>query len=764
MADRLVSVKIRAAFDTAFNATFSTADERIKSMQSALRGLKATAADIQGMKQSREEIARLTSDISGQKTALIEATEARKKAQAAIKPFEDAEGKAAEARKKSHAVWKEKNDAYAKEKSAIAALDEPSKDQIENLERLRKEADEALETHRANREELTRSARSTRDHQKATAEAGNSVEIHTRKEKELRSGLKATENQLKKTEENALKYSESLRKAGVNVDKLDDEERKLNQTMERRKQLVNTQKRAKRYSGMADDLRSEAFGHMFTAAGTGYMFMRPLRDAIAFEKQMTRVIAMSGATSEEYRRLKDDARRLGAETVYSALQVADAQNELATAGFRTGQILTTMPYMLALANSSMTGLARTAEITASVMQGFNLDVTEMGRIGDALTAAYTSSASSLESLGEMLKYVAPVASVVGSGLEEVLGASSVLHNNAITGSMAGTTLRAFFLRLSDPPRETEKMLDQMNVKTKDGAGNMRNYLDILRDVNAALKGSGTARQAEAWKKLAGEEHAPGVAKLADAEASGALQLEIKKYKLAPAFGQLGTSLLKMPDAAVNDIATTFGVKFNRALSGGGMVMNLAGSLQGLKGGQFESQLQRIFQKIGIAPKLLDIKPEEFQAAGKKAEAAINELGINPLKALGGRKSNEEMTREIKSALQTLPLQDQLRYVDTLFSKTRSNMREMFKEFAHGGRNADQLVQALGETLNMEKTRKALSETAANDLEQIAGDFGDMSVSLGESLIPLLKEFTSWLKPITEGLAKWIKENQGWARA
>jgi TP901 family phage tail tape measure protein len=759
MTDRHVRVKIKAAFDTAFNATFMTADERVKGLEKSLKGLKATSADIQNYKASRESVQKLTSDIAFQSAELQKATDARALATAAAKSFGDAERKAAGSAQQSLATYRLRREAYAKEKEAQEKLLNPSKVQKEHLRQLKRERDEAKKVHESATAELKKATAAAHDHRKAAILDGTSVELLTRNEKNLASTLKATESQLKKSEENAKKYADSLRKAGVNVDDLDQAEKKLNQTMAHQNAAIKNHNRARTFSDRAEDLRSDAARHAIAAVGFGYLFTKPLAAAIAFEKQMSRVKAMAGATSAEYKLLKEDARRLGAETVYSALQVAEAQNELATAGFRTNEIIETMPHLLALANSSMTSLARTAEITASVLRGFSIDVSEMERVGDALTAAYTSSASSLESLGEMLKYVASIATVTGSSLEEVLGASSVLHNNAITGSMAGTTMRAFLLRLSDPPRATKKVLEDMNVKLQDSAGNMRNWLDIIHDMNKALLGTGTAQQAAVWKKVAGEEAAPGVAKIAEAEKSGALQLEIKKYRLAPAFNKLGENLLSMPDAKIKELAAKMGVQFNRAMSGGGLIQNLSGSLKGLKGEAFNKQIARILSGIGMAPSLSDMKTVEFDAKDPNAQKALKVLRIKPTKALGGQKSNEELTREVRTALQTLPMEEQLKYIEIFFSKTRRGMRELLTEFSKSGKDSDQLVQALDETQNMKKTRKALSENAANDLEQISGDFGDMMVSLGDAFLPVLKEITDVIKPLTESFAKWISKHR-----
>jgi TP901 family phage tail tape measure protein len=944
MGNRQVSVRIKAAFDAAFNATFATADDRIKNMNNALRTLRSTAADVEGLRKTREEVTRLTARLSDQNAELQKVQNSRKEAAAALKVETDSALRAKQAVKSAQAEYRQLAQRLQTFKASMEQSAQPTVAQVEALQRLRVAADTSrnalreisrdasaaaralekkrqkvdelnarlrehqsalaaareiaqrtAESHRILRGEFEREkavldqlphatgeqraalallgqqaeaakrshieatrevdrlsrsmeveqqrareasnslssyearARSAsaalevatvehrrltaeldrmrktmagrpteaqrielqalekqlemsrqavvaaqraeqaanvtlRDHQAKAREAGKSVEQLSKSERELSTSIGAVSGQITHATEAVKRYEASLEKAGVETHDLQKGSDQLNQTIARQTRAMKSAQDARRLSERARDLRSDAMSHAFFTLGYGYLFTTPIRDAVEFEKAMIRVKAMSGATSEEFRRLKDDARRLGAETVYSAKEVAQAQNELATAGYRTNDIIAIMPSMLALANSSMTGLARTAEITSEVLQGFKIDVSEMERVGDSLTAAYSASASSLESLGEMLKYVSAVAVDVNSSLEQTLAASSVLHNAGIKGSMAGTGLRALFLRLSDPPAKLKKMLKEMNVDIKDGAGNMRNWIDILHDVNKALEGTGTATKAAAWKKLAGEEHAPTASNLAAAEKNGSLRLMEKTLKLAPAFNQIGSKLLTLPDSELQSIGQAMGVKINRAMSGGGLALSLADSLKGLKGDAYEKRQGEIFRKLKIAPSLDDIKPSEFIGTGKKAEAALRQLRINPIKAMGGAKSNEEMTSEIRTQIQTLPLTEQMRYVEIFFSRSRNGFAELFKEFSKGGKDISQLLKALDETLNMKKAQKAFSESTAADLEQVKGDWEDIKISLGESLIPLLKEALTWLKPLTEKFAKWIKENQGFARA
>ena len=71
-----------------------------------------------------------------------------------------------------------------------------------------------------------------------------------------------------------------------------------------------------------------------------------------FEAQMSRVEAISGATGEEFERLRQQAIDLGADTAFSASQAAEGMENLAAAGFTTNEIMNAMPGMLNLSAAS----------------------------------------------------------------------------------------------------------------------------------------------------------------------------------------------------------------------------------------------------------------------------------------------------------------------------------------------------------------------------------------------------------------------------
>lgn len=251
-------------------------------------------------------------------------------------------------------------------------------------------------------------------------------------------------------------------------------------------------------------------------------FGSALGTAASFEQAMARVGAVSGATGDDFARLSAQARELGRETQFTASQAANAQENLARAGFATNEIISAMPGLLSMAAAEGMGLAEAADIAASTLRGFQLDADQAGRVADVLAKASAASNTSIAGLGEAMKYVAPISASLGVSLEETAAMIGVMSDAGIKGSMAGTALRAAFLRLSKEPAMTEKALKELGVRTRTSSGDLLSMSELMTEMGATMTGMGRADKLEAMSKIFGSEAASGMISVMEAVASGKL--------------------------------------------------------------------------------------------------------------------------------------------------------------------------------------------------------------------------------------------------
>ncbi len=244
-------------------------------------------------------------------------------------------------------------------------------------------------------------------------------------------------------------------------------------------------------------------GGVFAATG-GFLGLSVKR-AADFEQAMSGVGALVRATDEEMKILSRTARDLGATTVFSASEAAEGMTYLAMRGFEVNQIVAAMPGLLNAAAATQTSLGTTADIVSGILEGFRLEAAEAARVADVIAAATTSSSATIESLGLTMSYAAPVAVGFGASLEEVAAITGRLADAQISGTRAGTALRAIYSRLAAPTGEAKNLLQKLGVTVQDSSGNMLSMIDIIRQIELATKDMGTAERAATLQTLVGME-------------------------------------------------------------------------------------------------------------------------------------------------------------------------------------------------------------------------------------------------------------------
>lgn len=357
-----------------------------------------------------------------------------------------------------------------------------------------------------------------------------------------------------------------LESAGINTRKLANENQRLGSTLDRLNMKYSKLAQAMRAQEAMKARRADLRGQLFDAAALGTTIAAPIKVAVDFEQSVAKLGAITRADEASLKALEAAARKLGETTLFTASQSAEAMTFLGMAGFKTNQILAATPGMLNLAQAAGSDLAETADIASNILSGFSLEADQMGRVGDVLSATFTSSNTTLQMLGDTLKYAAPVASAAGASLEEVAAMAGLLGNVGIQGSMAGTALRAAFLRLSAPPKMAADAIEELGLSVKDAEGNLRPIPEILKDIGAATQHMGSAEQAEVIKRLFGSEAAAGMTELLKQAGSGALDdyiAQLQKAKgtadeMARKMGDTTSGALKRLGSALESVAISLG--------------------------------------------------------------------------------------------------------------------------------------------------------------------------------------------------------------
>lgn len=303
-----------------------------------------------------------------------------------------------------------------------------------------------------------------------------------------------------------------------------DQTKRMQALAQQSKRLAQARAQYDKTQQLAGSMAGSGAAGLASGSGILYGLRSALAPGMEFESTMSRVQALTNLDKgdEQLAALRAQARKLGAETMFNAGDAASGQAFLAMAGFTPKAIMAAMPGLLDMAKAGDMDLGRTADIASNILGGFRLDASQMSNVADILTKAFTTSNTSLEMLGETMKYVGPVAASAGMGLEEAAAMAGLLGNVGIQSTQAGTTLRAMLLRLAAPLGPAQKAMDKLGISAKDSEGNLRSITTVLGEVAKATEKMGKGDRLEYLKAIFGEEPAAGMAELIQQAGAGGI--------------------------------------------------------------------------------------------------------------------------------------------------------------------------------------------------------------------------------------------------
>ena len=228
-----------------------------------------------------------------------------------------------------------------------------------------------------------------------------------------------------------------------------------------------------------------------------------LKAASDFDSAMTQISARTGLTGDALEDVRQQALKLGADTVFSSQQAADAFLQLLTAGLSVDQAMSTLPSVLTAAAASGEDLGLAADLVTNVMSTFNLEADESVRIVEAMSRAAASSPASMAEIGFALQDAGGIAKSFGLELEDTAGLFSIFAGNGIRGSEAATQLRSVLLNMTKDTAGTNQAWEKLGTSMFDSEGQMRDLDTVLKEISVALSGMNDEDRNRIMEELGG---------------------------------------------------------------------------------------------------------------------------------------------------------------------------------------------------------------------------------------------------------------------
>lgn len=248
-----------------------------------------------------------------------------------------------------------------------------------------------------------------------------------------------------------------------------------------------------------------------------------------FSDSMLKVKALTGATTEEFSAMKNMAMEYGSTTAHTSSDVADAMGYMALAGWDCNQIMGALSGTLSLASAGQVDLALASDIVTDTMSMFGMTADQCSRASDIFAKTQAKSNTSVEQLGEAMKYAGATASAFGLDLETTSALLGVMADNGIKASMGGTALKSILSRLSSPTKEVSDGLGVLGVSLKDSNGQMKDLSILLPEIKGAMDKLSDSEKVAIAKKIAGAEAMSGFLAVVNASTDSLPKLSEQLY-------------------------------------------------------------------------------------------------------------------------------------------------------------------------------------------------------------------------------------------
>lgn len=261
---------------------------------------------------------------------------------------------------------------------------------------------------------------------------------------------------------------------------------------------------------------AETAGRALTMHITGKLLdvgQSALQVGMNFDASMSNVYGLMSSlnlTQMQMDALRDTAREMGATTKFSASEAADAMGYMALAGWDDAQVIAGIPGVLNLAAAANMDLAKASDIVTDTMTPFGMAAERAGEAADVFAYAQANSNTTVEGLGEAMKYAAPTADAFGMTLQDTAAAMGVLANAGIKGSQGGTTLNAMLRDMKNNAKNGAIAIGKTKVALTNADGSYRSYAAIIRDIDKATSSMTASQRDAALGAIFGDESLKGI--------------------------------------------------------------------------------------------------------------------------------------------------------------------------------------------------------------------------------------------------------------
>lgn len=296
--------------------------------------------------------------------------------------------------------------------------------------------------------------------------------------------------------------------------------------------------------GVVEQAKGIVIGAFQSMATEGVAFFKDvLQEGMSFDTAMGQVGATLLQTREDMDTitvsvdgfngtLREFAKKMGAETAFTATQAGEALNYMALAGYDAQTSAEMLPKVLNLAAAGAMDLGTASDMVTDSQTALGIEMQNMTDFIDQMAKTASSSNTSVSQLGDAILSIGATGRQVKGGFTELNTVLGVLADNGIKASESGHMLRRLLTNLTTAEGDAKEQLDKLGVSVYDAQDNLRDLPSIFLDLDNAMSRLTDKERTKAINDIFGQYSLAGANALlkTSAERWGTLTEKIKDSK------------------------------------------------------------------------------------------------------------------------------------------------------------------------------------------------------------------------------------------
>lgn len=264
-------------------------------------------------------------------------------------------------------------------------------------------------------------------------------------------------------------------------------------------------------------LSMEGIGTGMTVAGAAIsaMGVKSLKSFGQFEASLNQAAVVAGGTAKDIGQLDDLANKMGVDLPLSAQDSADAMIEMARNGASIGDIKKQFPAIAQAATAAGADIKVTAGVVQESMNIWGKSLDSPQQAAAILVQTANASNASIEDMQQALATIGGPAGQAGMSMQVTSEAIGLLTNKGFSAAQASMDLGHAITQMMAPSKVAKDAMASLGVSFTDAQGKMKQFPDILRELNQALDKLNPAEKAQKLKAMFGASGAQAILPLLD---------------------------------------------------------------------------------------------------------------------------------------------------------------------------------------------------------------------------------------------------------